>query len=111
MDYTTVPVTTDALKSSSSKAKKNIICDGEIIARKQNWEIPTIREKQRLLIIIRIVKSLPFTFTTKGHYTTFRNDALESLPLTNYILDIIVERQYKIEFLKQAPNGEQIGVD
>ena len=36
---------------------------------------------------------------------------LNHYPLTNYILDIIVERQYKIEFLKQAPNGEQIGVD
>ncbi len=36
---------------------------------------------------------------------------LNHYPLTNYILDIIVERHHKIEFLKQAPNGEQISVD
>ena len=36
---------------------------------------------------------------------------LNHYPLTNYILDIIVERHHKTEFLKQASNGEQISVD
>ena len=110
MDYTTAPVTTDALNPQVVKQQK-IICDGEIIAHKQTRKIPTIWEKQRLLIIIRIVKSLPFTFTTKGHYSTFRNDALESLPPDKLYLRYNCWEAIQDWTTEQAPNGEQIGVD
>ena len=109
MDYTTAPMTTDALNPQVVKQQK-IICDGEIIARKQTRKIPKIWENNDFWSLSESLNPYPSLLQLRDTISTFRNDALESLPPDKLYLRYNCWEAIQDWTTEQAPNGEQIGV-